>query len=334
MPDEDQLIRRITRAIPSFTASSGKKSGALLGIDDDAAVMSLRGSRDCVVTVDAFIEGVHFWADKHPAESVGYKALARAASDIAAMGAVPRFFLLTLALPKSRTGSWLDRMLKGMGDAARSLGLRLVGGDTTQSSLVSMSITVIGESLGRIVTRAGAKPGDLVYVSGPLGRAQLGLELVQRGLARSRRLRSFVGAHLYPSIRLDLGAWLAKHEVASAMMDISDGISSDLSRLCNASGAGARIYADRIPRDQLPAGLAKRLRQQSNDSLDMALHGGDDYELLFTVPKQRAGKLRAAPGFRGLRAIGEICSAKGISLVDRDGKVRELKPAGWDSFRG
>lgn len=333
MPDEDQLIRRITRAIPSFTGSSGKKSGVFLGIADDAAVMSLRGSRDCVVTVDAFIEGVHFWADRHPAQSVGYKALARATSDIAAMGAVPRFFLLTLGLPKSKTGGWLDRMLRGMGDAARSLGLRLVGGDTSQSSSMSMSITVIGKTVGRVVTRAGARPGDLIYVSGPLGRAQLGLELVQRGLARDPQWRTLLGAHLYPHIRIDLGAWLAKREVASAMMDISDGLSTDLSRLCNASRVGARIYADRVPYDQLPAGLAKRLGWQSRETLDMALHGGDDYELLFTVPKQRVGSLKAAPGFRGLRAIGEICSAKGISLLDPDGKVRELKPAGWDSFR-
>jgi len=333
MPDEDHLIRRITRSIPSFTGSNGKKSRALLGIADDAAVIRQLGSRDWVVTVDAFLEGTHFWADKHPAESVGYKALARATSDIAAMGAVPRFFLLTLGLPKSKTEAWLEQMLIGMGKAARSLGLRLVGGDTTQSLLISMSITVIGETVGRVVTRASANPGDLIYVSGPLGRAQLGLELVKRGLARDPQCRTLLGAHLYPHIRIDLGAWLAKHEVASAMMDISDGLSTDLSRLCNASRVGARIYADRVPCDQLPAGLAKRLGRQSSDTLDMALHGGDDYELLFTVPKQRVGSLRAAPGFRDLRAIGEIRSGRRISLVRADGRAEDLTPAGWNSFR-
>jgi thiamine-monophosphate kinase len=304
----------------------------LLGIADDAAVIR-RGARDWVVTVDTFIEGVHFWGEKHPPESVGYKALARATSDLAAMGAAPRFFLLTLALPKSRVGSWLDRMLGGLGKAARLLSLRLVGGDTTQSKAVSISITVIGESSGRIVTRAGAKPGDVIYASGPLGRAQLGLELVRRGFARDRRLQSLLDAHLYPRIRIELGAWLAKHNVASAMMDISDGLSSDLSRLCNASGLGAQIYADKIPRDQVSVGLARRLRRRPGDTLDMALHGGDDYELLFTVPKRRSGSLKGAPGFADLRAIGEIRSARGISLLSADGKTQELKPSGWDSFR-
>ncbi|HEY6466677.1 MAG TPA: thiamine-phosphate kinase [Candidatus Acidoferrales bacterium] len=333
MPDEDRLIRRITRAIPSFAGAEGAKSGALLGIADDAALIKPPRAQLWVVTVDAFIEGVHFWGDKHPPESVGYKALARATSDIAAMGAVPRFFLLTLALPKSRTGVWLDRMLRGMGKAARSLGLTLVGGDTTQSPSVSMSITVIGESAGEIVTRAGAKPGDLIYVSGPLGCAQLGLELVRRGLARDRRWHTLLEAHLHPRIRTKLGLWLAQHNVASAMMDISDGLSSDLSRLCAASGVGARICVDRIPRDQIPMELAKRLRRRSGDTLDLALHGGDDYELLFTVPKQRSERLKAAPGSSDLRAIGEIRSGRRISLVSAGGQAQELKPSGWDSFR-
>lgn len=333
MPDEDRLIHRITRAIPSFTGRKGAKSEVLLGIADDAAVIRPTGSQDWVVTVDAFIEGVHFWADKHPPESVGYKALARATSDLAAMGVRPRFFLLTLALPKSRAGVWLDRMLRGMAKAARLLGLKLIGGDTTRSATVSMSITVIGESTGKMVTRAGAKPGDLIYVSGALGRAQLGLEIVRSGLARKRQWHALLKAHLYPAICIKLGAWLAKHNIASAMMDISDGLSSDLSRVCAASKVGARIYAEQIPCEQLPAELAKQLRYQPRDVLDMALHGGDDYELLFTVPKRRLGRLRAAPGFFGLRAIGEIRSAKGISLVSEGGRTKELRPSGWDSFR-
>lgn len=332
MPDEDDLIRRITRAIPSFTGSKGAKSGVLLGIADDAALLRPAGYKAWVITVDAFIEGVHFWCDRHPPDSVGYKALVRATSDIAAMGAAPRFFLLTLALPGSRTGAWLDGMLKGMGEAARLLKLRLVGGDTTQARTVAMSLTVIAESTDTILTRAGAKPGDLVYVSGPLGRAQLGLEVVRKGLERDRRWHALVEAHLHPRIRTALGQWLARQHLASAMMDISDGLSSDLARLCKASRVGARIYADRIPRDQIPIELAKRLKRPSADTLDAALHGGDDYELLFTVPKQRSGKLKDAPGFSDFRTIGEICSGRGISLLSADG-ARELQPLGWDSFR-
>ncbi len=299
--------------------------------------MTLRtgGKRDLVVTVDSFVEGVHFLADRHPPESVGYKALARATSDLAAMGASPRYFLLALTLPRARTGKWLDRVLGGMSAAASSLGLHLVGGDTTQSMLVSMSITVIGEiAPGRALVRSGAKPEDLLFVSGTLGRAQLGLELLQHGLWRNRRFRPLLEAHLFPRVRFELGAWLAKHHLASAMMDISDGLSTDLARLCTASQVAARIYEDKIPCVKIPPGL-KRLRGlgRLSDPLRMALYGGEDYELLFTVPERLLKELRHAPGAKRLRAIGEIRSGKGVSLLTAKGKTRTLEALGWDPFR-
>jgi thiamine-monophosphate kinase len=334
MPDETQLIQKIARALRSFIGTKGRAVGVPLGIGDDAMVMRGVGGKDCVVTVDAFIEGMHFWADLHPADSVGYKALARATSDLAAMGARPKYFLLTLALPKARTGAWLDRMLGGMGKAARALGLTLVGGDTTQASAVSISITVVGEiARGRALTRAGAKPGDILYVSGALGRAQLGLELVRRGLGRDRRLRTLLLPHLYPRIRVELGSWLAAHEAASAMMDLSDGLSSDLARLCASSRVGARIYAERIPCVEIPARIAGRLGREAADPLNMALHGGDDYELMFTVPKRLVGKLKGALGFRNLTAIGEIRRGSSVELVEADGRSRPLRALGWDPFR-
>jgi thiamine-monophosphate kinase len=302
-------------------------------------VIRTDGKKDLVVTVDAFLENVHFLVGKHPPESVGYKALARATSDLAAMGAHPAYFLLTLALPKSRAGRWLDGMLGGMSVAAQSLGLRLVGGDTTKSSLISMSITVIGEiAPGQAVTRARAKPGDTIFVSGALGRAQLGLELVQNGVARNRRIAELLEPHLYPRIRLELGAWLAENGVASAMMDISDGLSTDLARLCTVSRVAARIYEDRIPCVKIPPRL-RRLKGlkgfgRLSDPLRMALHGGEDYELLFTVPKKILKKLERAPGAKALRTIGEIHRGHGVSLVAESGQIRMLKPLGWDPFRG
>lgn len=332
MPDEDHLIRRIARLIPSFLGSKGLRAGVPIGIGDDAMTIRTDGKKDLVVTVDAFTEGVHFLVDRHPPESVGYKALARATSDLAAMGARPRYFLLTLALPKARTGQWLDRMLRGMRKAALSLGLRLVGGDTTKSSLLSMSVTVIGEiARGQAVVRSGAKPGDTIFVSGTLGRTQLGLELLQHGLARNRRFQPLLKTHLYPSVRIELGAWLAEHRFASAMMDISDGLSTDLARLCTASAVSACIYEDRIPRVEIPGELRRLGRL--GDPLKMALHGGEDYELLFTVPKRMLKELQRAPGARDLRSIGEIHRGKGVSLVPKTGKTRVLKPLGWDPFR-
>jgi thiamine-monophosphate kinase len=329
MESEDQLVQRTGRAIPSLSG------GALrLGIGDDAAIIAPTGRSEWVLSCDQFLEGVHFLADSHPPDSVGYKALARATSDIAAMGATPRFFLLTLALPSDKTGAWFNAFLRGMGRAARLLGMRLAGGDTTKSANVSIGITVLGEiAPGRAITRAGARSGDIIYVSGMLGRAQLGLELLRSELDRLARFRPVLRPHLYPQIRLRLGAWLARHCVPSAMIDSSDGLSTDLSRLCRASRVGARIRASRVPRVAIPPSVARRLRSLHPDSLQMALHGGDDYELLFTVPPRHVKRLRRAPGFRELTPIGEITGSKQILLIGDDGATKPLKPGGWDPFR-
>jgi len=222
--------------------------------------------------------------------------------------------------------------------------MRLAGGDTSGSPTVSISITVLGEvASGKAVTRSGARPGDIIYVSGRLGGAQLGLELVKSSGPRTlkRILKDQFGIiqpHLYPKIRVALGAWLGRRRVASAMMDISDGLSTDLARLCAASGVGARLWAERIPIPGVRSGgvaskIAKQIGKLEPDPLEMALNGGDDYELLFTVPLRRVKRLRGAPGFREIAAIGEIERGKQITLVGADGCGRRLPPRGWDSFR-
>jgi len=343
MEAEDQLIERIARSVPFIGGerSTVRRLGRLLvplGIGDDAAIVSPGGKHDWILTCDAFIEDVHFLRRVHPADSVGYKSLARATSDIAAMGGEPSAFLLTIALPQDCTGKWLDQFLAGMRRAARALDLRLIGGDTTRTPQVFISITVLGEvPRGRALKRSGARPGDLVYVSGRLGRAQLGLELLRCGIAHAKRrdkaLSPLLRQHLYPEIRLELGAWLANNRVASAMMDISDGLSTDLPRLCKASGVGAKLDARRIPCVQIPGRIARRLGSSAPDALQMALDGGEDYELLFTIPRRNVSRLRRAPGFAQLTAIGEITRQRKIMLFDASGRARPLQPGGWDPFR-
>lgn len=319
--------------MPSNPASDGD-GGLRLGIGDDAAIIMPKRGSDWVLSCDAFLDGVHFLADFHPPDSVGYKALVRAASDLGAMGAAPRLFLLTLALPSDRTGKWLDHFLRGMGRAARSLGMRLAGGDTTKAESISISITVLGEvSAGKAVRRSGARPGDIIYVSGKLGRAQLGLELMQRGVGRQRRFAGLTRQHLYPCIRVALGQWLAEKRIASAMMDLSDGLSTDLGRLTSASRVAARIYAERIPREAIPTSFAKVVPGLNPDPLQMSLHGGEDYELLFTVPKRKVKLLSRAPDFREITAIGEITRDKRILLVGDNGNAKPLASQGWDPFR-
>lgn len=333
MEPEAKLIARIKTA---FSAGGRRVTapGLRVGIGDDAAILRLPWRADWVVSCDAFLEGVHFLAGLHSPESVGYKALARATSDLAAMGATPRYFLLSLALPVQRTGVWLDHLLVGMKRASRHLGLRLAGGDTSRYPSVVINITVLGEiESGRALLRSGARPGDLIYVSGRLGRAQLGLEMLRRGLASKPSFQRAMQPHLYPRIRITLGRWLARKGVGSAMMDISDGLSTDLVRLCEASEAGARVFVERIPQailPRLPAGLSEL---PAFDPLQMTLHGGDDYELLFTVPQRHIGRLRAAPGAGDLHCIGEMTRKKQIVLVEADGKERSFESRGWDPFR-
>jgi thiamine-monophosphate kinase len=333
MHKEDQLVERIGRKVPSLL---GHRALGVprLGIGDDSAILAPNGSKDWVLSCDAFLEGVHFLAKVHPPDSVGYKSLVRAASDLVAMGASPRYFLMTLALPMSRIGTWLDAFLAGMARAARYLGMRLIGGDTTKSSFVSISITVFGEvSRGHALTRSGARPGDLIYVTGKLGRAQLGLELVRRKLARRAGVQDSLQQHLFPRIPLKLGEWLARNQIATAMMDISDGLSTDLARLCAASRVGAHIEAQRVPCVLIPAGLFRAGRKLKLDPLQMALHGGDDYGLLITIPRRRVNRLRHAPDFSSLTCIGEITSERRILLVNNNGSVTPLEAHGWDPFR-
>lgn len=358
MRDEDQLIQRIARAVPSVTGQTRDSYGIVLGIGDDAAILGSRRGQEWVMSCDAFIEGVHFLGDIHPADSVGYKALVRAASDLVAMGAAPQLFLMTLALAESRTGRWLDQFLKGMRRAARYLDMRLAGGDTTTSPTVSISITVLGQidSGGRTgrghagilraagggaqaLTRSGGRPADRIYVSGMLGRAQIGLELIRRGTKASRKPGAvkngqdpLLRAHLYPRLRVGLGRWLSRNRVASAMMDLSDGLSSDLTRLCGASGVGAKLYAARIPAVSVSSEALKAL-PRGFDLQNAALHGGDDYELLFTVPAGNEKRLRAAPDFSELTCIGELTRNRHVVLVGAEGRARPLESAGWDPFR-
>ena len=191
MVSEDNLVAKITRALRS--EARGEKGARLrLGIGDDAAIIAPSAGSEWVLSCDAFLEGVHFLTQTDPPDSVGYKSLVRATSDLAAMGAAPRFFLFTLALPPGRTGKWFDQFLAGMRRASRSLGIKVAGGDTTSNPQISISITVIGEvSRGEAVKRSRARPGDLIYVTGRLGRAALGLALLQGAWVAANKPRNW-----------------------------------------------------------------------------------------------------------------------------------------------
>lgn len=336
MTAEDRLIERIARRLAPRRGNASRS--LVLGVGDDAAILRPSAREDWVISSDFSLEDVHFLTSVHPPQAIGFRALARAASDLAAMGAHPEFFLLSLSLPSERTGQWLDRMLAGMARATRQLGLRLIGGDTTRWPRVGMAITVLGRTgRSRALRRDRARPGDGLYVSGRLGGAALGLELIlrrargRRGAAAlaSGRERRLLQPHLYPRIPLELGIHLAESRLASATIDLSDGLSSDLTRLARASRVGARIFLDQLPAVRVPAELARL----AVDPLKLALHGGEDYGLLFTVPTARAAEVPR--WFRGtpITRIGEIVRGRRVKAVGREGRARPLTAAGWDPFR-
>jgi thiamine-monophosphate kinase len=263
--------------------------------------------------------------ERHPPDSVGWKCLARAASDIAAMGGTPRCFLLNLALPATATGKWLRSFLGGLRRASMSLDCVLAGGDTTRSERILINVTVNGEiPEGQEVLRSGARPGDLLYVSGTLGEAEHGLRLLRKSRGKVSPKNEAVRKHLYPEARVELGRWLAKRKLARAMMDVSDGLSNDLPRLCTASGVGAIIDTGRLP---LPRGVALDSARQ------LALHGGDDYELLLAVSPRNAELLPAKFRKLPLTRIGELTKELGVQIIGKNGTREPLRAAGWDPFR-
>ena len=325
------------------------EKGVKLGIGDDAALLTVKRGHELILTTDMSIEDVHFSHRLHPAEAVGHRALARSLSDVAAMGGVPRYVLVSLAISKQVKRDWVSGFYRGMRALARRFGVRMVGGDTALvPGRTFIDVLVAGEvPRGKALRRSGARTGDQIFVSGPLGLSALGLRLLQSRVAQAHlpvskagalyrqaqarvpvplpaAAREAVHAHLYPEPQCALGRFLSRRGMASALMDLSDGLSTDLSRLCAASGVGARLWAAKIPGPNLP---------EAADSLQLALHGGEDYQLLFTVPQRKAARLPLRFQGRPLYQLGEIEASKSIKLLMPGGKVHTLEPAGWDYFR-
>jgi thiamine-monophosphate kinase len=331
--DEDQFVRWLQQRWPR------RAPGVSLGVGDDAAIVRPARRRDVALTTDLSVEGVHFHRDLHPPRAVGHRALARALSDLAAMGARARFALLSIAFPPSTSRAWLSAVYDGIGALARRSDVALIGGDTTVAEgPVSLDVVAVGDvNPSSALRRDGARLGDLLYVTGRLGMAALGLELLRtesgRVQARSSRRhgRSEVrtlalNAHLFPEPRLSAGRYLAERRLASAAIDASDGFARDLGRLCAASGCAAAVYEDRLPCP--PAAAATRL-----DRVELALRGGEDYELIFTVPPSKARRLPKSVGGVPFHEVGEIRRGRGLRLIRVDGREAALSPHGYDHFR-
>jgi thiamine-monophosphate kinase len=327
-PPEDRLTEKIRRYLHQAGSRDARNSNLRVAIGDDAAVWRPRPGYETILTCDWFLEGTHFLADQHPPATVASKSLARAVSDIAAMGGEPRCFLLSLALPARRVGKWLEKFLLALRAAAGTWNCPIAGGDTTRGDHILISITVVGEcQRGRMILRNGARPGDAIFVTGRLGEAEYGLQLIKRGWKASLR-DPRLKKHLRPAPRLAAGRWLAQRCLATAMMDLSDGLSTDLPRLCKASQVGARIEKRGLPLVRVAGRDRRRL-----PATELGLHGGDDYELLFTVAPKDLKRIPGKIGQLPVTRIGEITLKRQIVLAGQNGLVRELKNKGWDPFR-
>jgi thiamine-monophosphate kinase len=316
---EQKLIQQIRRSV-----RRGKS--VVTGIGDDCAVLRVPPGHELLVTTDFTIENVHFRRDWHSPELVGWRCLTRGLSDVAAMGGQPRAAFLSLAVSSDVPQKWVYRFLKGLLDLAEEFKLPLAGGDTAQSAGgIQADIVVVGSvPKGKAVLRSGAKAGQQIYVTGDLG----GSAAVLARLAKSKPVGAAYLRHFRPQARLAVGQWLRQRRIASAMIDVSDGLSTDLEHICKESHVGAEIEAKAIPRAQV--GRRENEPGKKRVALDLALHGGDDYELLFTSAAAVPSKIA---GVRVTR-IGRTTRSTGMQLIGADGKARPLHAKGWEHFKG
>ena len=313
----------------------------LRGIGDDAAVIAPAAGRQIVLTTDLLAEGVHFDLKTASFEDVGYKAAIANLSDVAAMGARPEHLLVALALPHSTNRTDVLRLYKGLMAACRPSRVALIGGDTSASaSGLFLSLTVTGSApSGSTLLRNGARAGDLIYVTGTLGDSLAGLRLLSReGRKAAARLdpsarRFLIARHRRPIAHCRLGQLLSRHRLASAAIDLSDGLSGDLRHICTQSKVGAAINISSLP---LSPALRAYARATRTDPAKLALQGGEDYELLFTVPPSKARRLErlaAQPG-RRLTRIGVTTPVRsGLRMIDALGRSLPLPNLSYDHFR-
>ena len=377
---EKSLIRRIRRI-------AGRGRAVVTGIGDDAAVLRIPAGHELLVTTDFSIENVHFRREWHPPQVVGWRCLTRGLSDIAAMGGEPLAAFLSLALGADVPQKWVDGFLRGMMELARRHNVPLAGGDTAQSAGgIQADIVVVGSvPKGKAVLRSGARPGQHIYVTGDLGGPAMTLDELRKEESRGEALRGVAlrgeklsgerlsgqkpsagnglargfenesAKHFRPEPRLAVGRWLREHRIPSAMIDISDGLSTDLAHICEESHVGAELDAAAIPRARcgvaIPSARGGAAIQRARDSaaisrahygqgenqfvnLDYALHGGDEYELLFTSSRKvpasiegvrvtKIGRTTASPGMK----------LPGMKLKDENGKIVKLAARGWEHFK-
>jgi len=305
--------------------AGGGDERMLIGIGDDAAAWQGDDSIQ-LASVDSFIEGVHFTPETTPWQEAGWKALAVNISDIAAMGGIPRYALVALSLPDDTEVDNVTALYTGLLKLAKQYGVTIVGGDISRAPLVAIAVTILGSSpTQQILTRSSAKAEEVVAITGKLGAAAAGMEaLKSQSKLDPEAENRLKNAFLHPTPRIAEGLLLVEQGVKTAI-DISDGLVADLNQICKASRVGARLEVERVPVE--PAVKTAF----GEKALELALSGGEDYELLFTASSEIIERVKKAAS-RPVTVIGEITEGKGVSLVDKQGKPFKLAKSGWEHF--
>lgn len=316
---EKKLIEGIRRQA-RVAAGRATDRTVVTGIGDDAAVLRLRPGHDFLLTTDFSIENIHFRREWHPPQVVGWRCLTRGLSDIAAMGGEPIAAFLSLAVAADVPQRWVNGFLRGLLGLAKEFNVPLTGGDTANTvEGIQADIVVVGSvPKGKAILRCGAKAGEQIYVTGTLGGGASALQQLHDGGYRGAEFARY----FHPLPRVQIGQWLRAHKIPSAMIDISDGLSTDLDHICRESGVGAEVEMDRIPR-----ALGGQGKKRPVD-LEFALHGGDDYELIFTSSKSVPRKIEGVE----ITRIGQITRKKKMWLIHGDGSRHPLKAKGWEHF--
>jgi thiamine-monophosphate kinase len=326
MKSEFDFIEKIRRTT--------QPKNAKIGIGDDCAVVPKDSQTDLVITADLLVEDIDFRLDWTTPELLGGKALSVSLSDIAAMGATPVWAMLSIGIPENIwRADFLAQFCRDWFATAKKFNVELIGGDVskTPDKIVIDSIAAGEVKKNRAVLRSGARPGDLIFVSGALGGAAAGLKLLESGIRPANAniwQRNLIRKQLNPRPRVHFGKALGENQIPSAMIDLSDGLSSDLAHICRASGVGARIFADKIPLHKNLRSLTKSFDEQ----LDLALNGGEDFELLFTVHPEKNFQIQKAGKNLPFHRIGEVTANAEIVELVKASETIFLPPKGFRHF--
>ncbi len=325
MIDELSIIRSIKERFKS------KSKGISLGIGDDAAAVKINPECLLLITADSHVEDVHFIKGVISARDIGRRAVAVSVSDIGAMGGVPRFFLSSLGLSRREDEEFLKGIMDGFEGAEDEFKIALIGGNLSASDKLFLDITVLGEVEPHImVKRTGARPGDIIYISGTVGDAALGLRILKRG-KKSQREDYLISRYISPQPRLSLGRELALMGLPTSMIDISDGVILDIERITVEYGLGADIYLEHLP---ISPDYRTSVSSFAQEPYELALSGGEDYELLFTSPREKTEEIREISMKLGVEIteIGCVTDKPLLRVLDSDGKDIRVKHRGFIHF--